>query len=164
VSASAAGEHSGNEFDILWAHAVDCMTLWRVAGRTGAETMECYMQRYQQLLLSVAILLGATVGVATGALAQTITEFPISTSGPVGITVGPDGALWFTEGSGNKIGRITPAGVITEFPIPTAGSGPVGITAGPDGALWFTENGTNKIGRIPTTAGGDFRSRNPDPQ
>ena len=40
---------------------------------------------------------------------------------------------------GNKIGRITTAGVITEFPVPTAGSSPVGIAAGPDGNLWFTE-------------------------
>ena len=39
----------------------------------------------------------------------------------------------------NQIGRITTAGVITEFPIPTAGSGPAGIAAGPDGNLWFTE-------------------------
>jgi virginiamycin B lyase len=27
---------------------------------------------------------------------------------PGGITAGPDGALWFAELSGNKIGRITP--------------------------------------------------------
>ena len=33
---------------------------------------------------------------------------------------GPDGNLWFTEYGGNKIGRITTAGVITEFAIPTA--------------------------------------------
>jgi streptogramin lyase len=31
----------------------------------------------------------------------------------------PDG-LWFTGSSGNKIGRITPTGMITEFPIPTS--------------------------------------------
>ena len=42
--------------------------------------------------------------------------------------------------SGNKIGQITTAGVITEFPIPTASSGPYGIAAGPDGNLWFTEH------------------------
>ena len=35
----------------------------------------------------------------------------------IGITAGPDGDLWFTEYSGNKIGRITTAGVITEYPI-----------------------------------------------
>jgi hypothetical protein len=71
-------------------------------------------------------------------------------SGPGGIAVGPDGALWFAEGSGNKIGRITVSGAITEFPVPTAMSGPVGIAAGSDGALWFTEGSGNKIGRITT--------------
>ena len=53
---------------------------------------------------------------------------------------------------GNKIGRITTAGDITEFPIPTADCFPQGITTGPDGNLWFTEYNVNKIGRI-TTAG-----------
>jgi virginiamycin B lyase len=37
-------------------------------------------------------------------------EYPIptATSRPFGITTGPDEALWFTEQSGNKIGKITP--------------------------------------------------------
>jgi virginiamycin B lyase len=79
-------------------------------------------------------------------------EFPIPTpnSGAYGITVGPDGALWFVENKANKIGRITTAGVITnEFPIPTPNSGPGFITVGPDGALWFNEGGANNIGRSP---------------
>jgi len=86
------------------------------------------------------------------------TEYAIpSSSGgtfsqPTSITKGPDGALWFTEISANAIGRITSAGVITEYPIPTQLSIPDGITTGPDGALWFAENNGNKIGRI-TTAG-----------
>ena len=67
-------------------------------------------------------------------------RIPTQDSRPFGITTGPDGALWFTEDKGNKIGRITTAGVITEFPIPTANSGPSSITTGPDGALWFTES------------------------
>jgi virginiamycin B lyase len=67
--------------------------------------------------------------------------------------------LWFTEHNGNKIGRITTAGVITEFPIPTAGSTPWGITAGPDGALWFAESNANKIGRITTAGGVRYESR-----
>ena len=39
----------------------------------------------------------------------TITEFPTPTSlsFPKFITAGPDGNLWFTEDSGNKVGRIT---------------------------------------------------------
>ena len=31
---------------------------------------------------------------------------------PYGITAGPDGNLWFTEQAGNKIGRITPTGIV----------------------------------------------------
>ena len=40
------------------------------------------------------------------------------------------------------IGRITTAGVITEFPI-AAGEAPSGITSGPDGALWFALAGSS---------------------
>jgi LPXTG-motif cell wall-anchored protein len=85
--------------------------------------------------------------------AITINEFsiPTPTSCATGIATGSDGNLWFTEKCGNKIGRITPAGVITEFTIPTVNSDPHGITAGPDGNIWFTESNSNygnKIGRI----------------
>jgi len=81
-----------------------------------------------------------------------ITEYAIPTaqSSPEGITIGPDGAIWFTEGHVNKIGRISPTGRITEYVIPMAASSPAGITSGPDGALWFTEYGANKIGRVTT--------------
>ena len=84
--------------------------------------------------------------------AATITEFTVpSGGGPLGITPGPDGALWFIEGIG-KVGRVTTAGAVTEFPIPTPISDATFITAGPDGALWFAERSANQIGRI-TTAG-----------
>jgi virginiamycin B lyase len=82
-----------------------------------------------------------------------VTEYPTPTAGslPLGITAGPDGALWFTESERSKIGRITTAGTISEFPTPTQPSFPNSITAGPDGALWFTEPiGSGKIGRITT--------------
>src|SRR2546423_650193 len=75
---------------------------------------------------------------------------PPSASQPDGITPGPDGNLWFVETQGNKVGRITTFGAITEFNVPTANSRPVGITAGPDGNLWFTESAGNRIGRIAT--------------
>ena len=90
-----------------------------------------------------------------------ISEFPLPTpNNQLGdITAGPDGAVWFTEIIPNaqngsvtitgKIGRITPAGHISEFPL-SSNSYARGITAGPDGNLWFTEPG--KIGRI-TPAG-----------
>jgi streptogramin lyase len=83
-------------------------------------------------------------------LSVTITEFAAGispSSGPWGITVGPDGNVWFTEASTDKIGRITPSGIVTEFAAGISpGSGLLAITAGPDGNLWFTESG--KIGRI----------------
>jgi len=97
-------------------------------------------------LFVVLVLLG--VSSATG---QTFTEFPVRTdAGPAGITAGPDGNVWFTEYRipGNKIGRITTSGTITEFPLPTPGSKPQGIALGPDGAIWFTEQGVDRIGRL----------------
>jgi len=76
----------------------------------------------------------------------------LSNTYPEGITAGPDGNIWFTQKNGNKIGRITIAGAVSEFTVPTADSDPRGITAGPDGNIWFTESNANKIGRI-TPAG-----------
>jgi hypothetical protein len=69
--------------------------------------------------LGVGLLL-CCVGLARLAGAATITEFPLPTpnSGPSGITAGPDGALWFSEETGNKIGRITTA--LGEPPPPPA--------------------------------------------
>ena len=85
-----------------------------------------------------------------------------TTPHPTAITAGPDGALWFT-GIPGEIGRITTAGVVTEFALPAvpppAGSSPgtastpampTAIAAGPDGALWFT-GVPGEVGRISTT-------------
>jgi len=105
------------------------------------------------------VLVLAAACVLTPALhAQVVTHFPIPTanSRPYTIVPGPDGNLWFTESSGNKLGRITPAGVITEFPVPAAASGPYGIAIGRNGDVWFTERFNNKIGRY-TPATGVFK-------
>ena len=99
------------------------------------------------------ILALGVFGLAALATAQAITEFPIpSGNSPFDLTAGPDGNLWFTESQGNRVGRVTPGGVITEFTIPTANSFPGGITAGPDGNLWVCANGSNRILRV-TPAG-----------
>jgi len=62
--------------------------------------------------------------------------------------------MWFTDKTGNAIGRITPTGAIKEFALPTHAADPQRIVAGPDGNLWFTETSAvpSKIGKI-TTAG-----------
>jgi streptogramin lyase len=104
--------------------------------------------------LSTGIMGSASSLVATPAPAPVINEYPTLTagSGPVVITTGPDGALWFTEGNVDKIGRMTTAGVNTnEFSDGSPGSFPNGIALGPDNRLWFTEYSTNQIGAMTTT-------------
>ena len=61
--------------------------------------------------------------------AHPIVEVPIPTTYPFAsdITAGPDGNLWFTEDVVDKVGRITPDGVITEFALPS-NCAPKGIT------------------------------------
>ncbi len=101
--------------------------------------------------------MGLLIGAAVPAFSQTptITTFAMpSDVGPIlaGLSVGSDGALWFTDQSRNRIGRITTAGSVTTFPILSAGAGLGRIQPGPDGALWFSQPLVNKIGRM-TTAG-----------
>jgi len=92
--------------------------------------------------------------------AGVVTIFPLPPSQHVGaypytIAAGPDGNLWFTDGDNQEIERMTPTGVLTDFPV--TGFRPYDITPGPDGAMWFTlqpanGGGPGTIGRI-TTAG-----------
>ena len=91
--------------------------------------------RRDSLSFAVSFLFGVCLS------AQTITEFPLPAgSNPAGIATGPDGNLWFTEFTVNpKVGRITTAGAVTEFPLPRPDATPSGIVAGPDGNLWFTQ-------------------------
>ncbi|HKV83339.1 MAG TPA: hypothetical protein VJN88_02205 [Ktedonobacterales bacterium] len=74
-------------------------------------------------------------------------------SQPHAIVVGPDDNLWVPDEGGNRIWRITPAGVLTSFSIPAhaenpGGGYPYGIAAGPGGAVWFTEVTGMRIGRL----------------
>ena len=72
-------------------------------------------------------------------------------SGPNGITVGPDGALWFTNTGNDSIGRITTTGAVSNFP-GTGICNPNGIVSGPDGNIWFTNDcPVGWIGRITPT-------------
>jgi virginiamycin B lyase len=71
------------------------------------------------------------------------------TRGVGAIAAGSDGALWFAETQTTPgIGRLTPDGVLQEFPILTARSYPNDVSAGPDGNLWFVDYGAQKLGRV----------------
>jgi streptogramin lyase len=77
---------------------------------------------------------------------STSSPIPTANSGVDEITPGPNGKLWFTETTANKIAQYDPAfGAYDEFTIPTAFSGPTGITEGPDGNIWFLETTANKV-------------------
>jgi len=93
---------------------------------------------------------------ATATDPPVFTEFPMpqSPGGPFYITSGPDGALWFTESLASRIGRITTAGVITEYPV-EASAGLQGIVSSPDGAIWFAESALDRLGRIVPGVPGD---------
>lgn len=82
-----------------------------------------------------------------------ITTYPIPTAnaGAVGITVRPDGVVWFTEQRAGQIGRLNLDHSIDEFPVGGTSGGsswPNQITSGPDGNLWFTEFSANKIAEM----------------
>jgi streptogramin lyase len=81
---------------------------------------------------------------------QTIQEFPLpADSTPTQIVAGPDGNYWFTEGTANRIGIVSPDGrSLIERPLPTPNANPQGITLGPDGNLWFVEESAMQIGRM----------------
>lgn len=86
-----------------------------------------------------------------------ITEFalPRANAGPGDITAGADGALWFVELSGtmdgmrpdgNRVGRISMSGEISEYPLPSAGNSPINIAVGPDRNVWYTKDAA--LGRV----------------
>jgi streptogramin lyase len=102
-------------------------------------------------LLAMAMATSPSVGASSGS-SNPIDYFFVGSLDPrpFWITPGPDGNLWFTDSSADAIGRITPAGVITEFPI-GEGKEPYAIVAGADGNLWFTERQNNKVGAVNTS-------------
>ncbi len=102
----------------------------------------------------VVVALSAPAMAAGGAANTLQTASTLQTEGgrvraPFSIAAGPDGNLWFTDRSGDQIGRMTLAGDVTTFRDPAGNvDSPWDITAGPDGNVWFTSNGSDRIGRI----------------
>jgi virginiamycin B lyase len=91
------------------------------------------------LLVSLAVLGAIMTAGASGAARR-------ANALPNAIIAGPDGAVWFTELFGKRVGRISTSGRVEEFPLSPPkrvpfSIGPHGIAAGPDGALWFTDGG-----------------------
>jgi streptogramin lyase len=94
----------------------------------------------------------------------TVYQIPTANSYPASITIGPDGAVWFTESGVAQVGQLTIGNVcnsatgsmICEYPSPIPQPGEMAV--GPDGALWIVEQlGTaGDIGRITTNSEGSL--------
>jgi len=76
--------------------------------------------------------------------AVTITEFPVASPNGPGPITSTDNHIWFTEPNDDTIGRISPTGVVTEYPLSAGFQEPRGIAAAPDGTVWFTETGSHE--------------------
>jgi streptogramin lyase len=120
------------------------------------------------LVAGLAIVLGAILSAAQAAPVGTLKQFrvPTDNSQPRYIAEGSDGNLWFTEGNEfftpnpdpntggtfhNQVGRITPAGAITEFRVDGCQCFLNDIVQGPNNILYITTN-SNRLVSL-TTAG-----------
>ncbi len=111
----------------------------------------------------VVVVLGlvASVLVAIGLAAPAhagVTVYPVPTSsaGLGRIVTAPNGDMWFAMKDANKVGRITPAGVITEFdlgPQTVEGSSVYGIDVGADGWVWVNHDSGWKTSRLNPATG-----------
>jgi streptogramin lyase len=74
---------------------------------------------------------------------------PVNASKPAWVTLGPDGAMWFSDANVHAVGRMTTDGTYIEFSVPQQPLGVIfGLTAGPDGNIWFADYTDNQIGRL----------------
>ena len=67
---------------------------------------------------------------------------------PYGVAIAPDGAVWATLPSADKVLRIGPDGHATAFDVPTRQGGLGDIAVDANGTVYFVEMAANKVGRI----------------
>jgi virginiamycin B lyase len=116
--------------------------------------------------LATVLAGGLALSLQTAALAAPVGmlkqfKVPTANSQPRAITNGSDGNRWFTEGTEftgapAKIGRITAAGAVTEFPVECNGCIITDIARGQGDTLYFTSNDAS-LGSI-NTAGQQLAS------
>lgn len=85
-----------------------------------------------------------------------------SINSPYGITVAPDGTVYFADSSNSRIRRVTPNGTISTFAgngnfqstgdggpaISAAFTAPLGLTLGSDNSLYIADYGAQRIRRV----------------
>jgi virginiamycin B lyase len=76
-------------------------------------------------------------------------EFPLPAGArPYGLVSAPDGNVWFADRGRNRIGLVTPAGRVFEFPLATPNAQPTAIVALGLGSFAFTEFAANQVGTL----------------
>jgi virginiamycin B lyase len=78
---------------------------------------------------------------------QTVFDLPRPGSVPTDITVAPDGAVWFVEFRGNRIGRFRD-GEFADFAVAQENVGLTGIAVAENGAVWFGLLRAGSLGRL----------------
>lgn len=110
----------------------------------------------KQTLVAVAPLVAALMVAPAQAKPPQDFVVPTGASGPHDIILGPDGALWFAETTANQLGRVSTAGVISEFPLRSLGDYGLGVddvVAGSDGGVWFGMDSSSVLGRMDPASG-----------
>ena len=67
---------------------------------------------------------------------------------PYGLVSAPDGNVWFADRGRNRIGLVTPAGRVFDFPLPTPNAQPTAIVPLALGSFAFTEFVANRVGTL----------------
>lgn len=95
------------------------------------------------------------VNIDTRVLDGTAIAVPTAGGQPTSIALNAsNGALYFTEVQGNKVGVITAStGAVGEVAIPTSNSKPAGVAIGADNAVWFVETVGGNVGRLSVKTG-----------
>ncbi|WP_431279440.1 virginiamycin B lyase family protein [Leifsonia poae] len=90
---------------------------------------------------------GAVGHVRGGDAAIAFTELPRIPSGPVGIAVAENGAVWVAQILTDALARIARDGTLAEFPF-EPGSKPHAVAADPVGGVWVTLWGTDQLANV----------------
>lgn len=122
-----------------------------VSGGTQPSATGCTIKVSDNL--SNALTLATSNTPITGGVpvaGTSVTEYPVTAAtGPYGITVGPDGNIWFTEQNVSKVGAMSTSGALLHEYL-VASSSLYGITTGSDGALWIPDQNQESVDRITT--------------
>lgn len=76
------------------------------------------------VLVAVVVMLHGGIASAAVGDITTFADPAGNVAGPEDITLGPDGAYWFTNFANGRIGRITTGGAIATFTDATTGPAP----------------------------------------